>query len=98
MGFIGAILFMLLSAILIIAVMGISLLARLFGGLSNLWRVVTGGNRGTQQSAYRRPGNNTNNGSNAKANSNTANQGARPRSNGKVFSDDEGTYVDFEEI
>lgn len=102
MGFIGAILSLLLFAVIFVAVVGLILFARLMGGIRNLWNLITGqgkkANHNGNNSYYTNGGGYYDKGSNSNQHSGTsANQGNRPHSKG-VFSDDEGTYVDFEEI
>jgi len=96
--FFGSILFLILFVILFILVMGLSLLARLVGGVRNLWNIFTGKgiNWGDRQRSNTR--NSTNNSNTTYEESTTSsNQGDRPHSKG-VFGDDEGTYVEFEEV
>lgn len=98
--FFGSILILLLFGILMILFFGLSLLARLVGGVKNLWNIFTGkglnqGNRGYSRS---NSGTYTSGNNNSGQQSGTStDQGHRPHSKG-VFADDEGTYVDFEEI
>lgn len=102
MGFFASIFFMLLFAVLFILIMGINLLARLFGGIGNLWNFITGNrkaswnSRGNRQRGYTSSGSSSS-GSESYTGGASANQADRPHSKG-VFRDDEGTYVDFEEV
>lgn len=94
MGFFGALFFLIFSAIVFIFVLGMSTLVRIFGGIGNLWNFFTGRKRKPSSNNYYSQ---TNGGSNSQTRNASANQSNRPHSTG-VFGDDEGTYVDFEEI
>lgn len=113
MHLIGTLLFLILFVLLFVLFLGINLLARLVGGVRNLWRMLTGGgfeqpnNRYTnsgsnsygQQGSYNQTGGYNQQGAESygQTTGQSADQGHRPHSKG-VFADDEGTYVDFEEI
>lgn len=119
MHLIGTLLFLILFVLLFVLFLGINLLARLVGGVRNLWRMLTGGGFGqpdnrfsrggsnsygqqggySQQGSYGQAGGYNQQGSESygQTTGQSADQGHRPHSKG-VFADDEGTYVDFEEI
>ena len=102
MHFIGLILVIILFAVSFILLLGFSLLIRLFGGIRKVWDTLTGVNN--MRKAYSGASSRSDNGSSSSY-GNTSNmhgrsseQGNRPRSGGQVFGDDEGTYVEFEEV
>lgn len=100
MGIIGSFLFLILFVLLFVVVLGLNILARIFGGVRNLWDFLTGNRSNSYQQGGRGFSSNAHSsGSNAGGNKSSAstNQSNRPHSKG-VFADDEGTYVDFEEI
>lgn len=93
----GSILMLLLFAVLFILILGINLLARFVGGINNLWNIITGQgvssdnrNRGRNGYTYQQK-------QSHQSSTSSTDQGHRPHSKG-VFGDDEGTYVDFEEV
>lgn len=97
--FFGSILLFLLFAVGFMLFMGLALLSRMFGGVKNMWNFFTGKGRSTTNSKrsgkqYHSDGVYTE--TNQQSNK-SADQGHRPHSSG-VFKEDEGTYVDFEEI
>lgn len=90
---------MLLVAVFVVLMFGISILSNLFGGIRNLWNLVTGkninaGSYGKKNQQYQSDGIYSDDSTKS---AQSADQGHRPHSGG-VFKDDEGTYVDFEEI
>lgn len=97
--FLGSILMMLLVAVFVVLMFGISILANLFGGIRNLWNFFTGKN--TNAGSYRKKNQQYQSdgiySDDSTKSTQSADQGHRPHSGG-VFKDDEGTYVDFEEI
>lgn len=99
MGFFGTLLFLFIFAVFFVFILGLNVLARLLGGVRNLWNLFT---KGTINSNSGKFGNGFSNaqkgyGTNQNHSTTSDNQGDRPHSKG-VFGDDEGTYVDFEEI
>ena len=84
---------MILFFVLAILIIGLSLLAKLFGGVRNVWNIVTGKGVTNNTSGS----NNTYYQTEEQQSATSENQGDRPHSRG-VFKDDEGTYVDFEEV
>ena len=92
--FLGSILTLLLFSVLFLLGIGLAFMANLFGGIGNLLRFFTGNRRTTN--ADRRKHDTQSNSSNFTGDT-SCNQSNRPHSDG-VFADDEGTYVDFEEI
>lgn len=99
--FFGSILFLLLFAVLFILVLGLNFLAKLVGGIRNLWNILTGkgfsSNNSRQNTGYYERETSSSSNSNTSNSHTSSDQGHRPHSKG-VFGDDEGTYVDFEEI
>ena len=98
--FFGSILLFLLFVVGFMLFMGLALLSRMLGGVRNLWNLFTGKGyssskrRQTSNKQYHSEGIFTDNG---KQSTRSEDQGHRPHSSG-VFKEDEGTYVDFEEI
>lgn len=95
MGILGTLFFMILFALLFIVVLGINILVRLVGGIRNLWNIITGNPRSRQNGGFSAGYSNTR--ESTEYESTSTNQQNRPHSKG-VFADDEGTYVDFEEV
>lgn len=97
MSFLGAILFLILFLAFFVFLLGINILAGIVGGLREFWNMLTGGssysydNNGSSDSTdgiYNR---------NNRSQNDTVSRGGSSDS-GQVFADDEGTYVDFEEV
>lgn len=76
----------------------ISLLSNLFGGLSNLWYLITGKKVGSnkKRAAYNNSSNSNYSNSSSANSSNSGQTHSHKRE--KVFTADEGEYVNFEEI
>lgn len=96
--FFGSIIVILLFITLFILVLGINLIARLVGGLRNLWNIIMGKGFASNTRSQRRQNTTYTYNTQSQGQYGAAeDQGHRPHSKG-VFGDDEGTYVDFEEI
>lgn len=94
--------YIILFVIVFALAMALSLLVRLFGGFANAWRMLKmGGNAYRTYNKAKKEANESygydfNSGQSTTGRS--TNQSYNPSSNGKIFSADEGEYVDFEEV
>ena len=93
MGLFGILFFIIAFAFLLVFVIGMSILSALFGGISNILNLLRLG-KSTARNRQQRG----NTQSRESYTESTAGSGSFAASNGKIFSADEGTYVDFEEI
>ena len=88
MSFLGAILFLILFLAFFVFLLGINILAGIVSGLREFWNMLTGG------SSYSYDNNGSSDSTDGIYNRNNRSQ----NDSGQVFADDEGTYVDFEEV
>ena len=100
MGLFGILFFIILFAFLLVAIIGLSILSAVFGGIANILNLLRLGK--TTERSRQRPG--AGRGGSRQDTRNraysepAADSSTFAASNGKIFSADEGTYVDFEEI
>ena len=97
MSILGAILFVILFFIFFIFILGINLIASFVGGLRELWNILTGRSSTDYNRDLYSSSRGNARGSNSSQNGDMSGQSSYSGS-GKVFADDEGTYVDFEEV
>lgn len=94
--------YIILFVIVFALAMALSLLVRLFGGFANAWRMLKMGGKAyrTYNNAKKEAGSSYKYdfSSGSTTTGRSTNQSSNPSSNGKIFSADEGEYVDFEEI
>lgn len=106
MVFFAYLVFFVLAFIFIILILGLSLLSRLFGGISNIIRLFGIGRKQNPHTRtyYNNMGEYGQSTSNSQGKSydqqskHHASQEHNSASNGKIFGSNEGEYVDFEEI
>lgn len=97
LSFLASLFFIALFIVLFILVIGVSLLSRFFGGLGNLWKAFTGRSFSHNSAKSQSSGNFNNNTSGSRTNDRNHSYG-NPSSGGKIFGNDEGVYIDFEEV